>query len=296
MLTEALLVAAGAVAALPSTPVQDKDIVEVLSESGQFKTLVKVVQDAGLADTLKAKGPYTVFAPTDEAFAKVPKDQLETLVQDKEALRKVLTYHVAAGSLDAKSVSGMKMIETVQGASVRVMTEAGSVKLDGATVVKADIQASNGTIHAINAVLMPRKDIVETAVGAGQFGTLVGAIKEAGLADTLMGKGPFTVFAPNDAAFQAVPKEQLDALVKDKAALKKVLAYHVVPGSVLSSDIKGENGKDTTTKVKTVQGAELTITRKADGTVMVNGARVIQADVLAGNGVIHVINSVLMPQ
>ena len=132
------------------------------------------------------------------------------------------------------------------------------------------------------------KDIVDTAVAAGEFKTLATALQAAGLIDTLKGKGPFTVFAPNDAAFAKVPKDQLDALLKDKAALTKVLTYHVVPGKVMAADVKPG-------RVKTAQGSELTIA-VSGGAVMVDNAKVIKTDIVADNGVIHVIDSVLMPK
>ena len=131
------------------------------------------------------------------------------------------------------------------------------------------------------------KDIVDTAVSAGNFTTLVTALKAAGLVDTLKGPGPFTVFAPTDAAFAKVPKAQLDALLADKAGLTKVLTYHVVPGRVMAKDVKAG-------KVKTVQGAELTLATA--GGVTVDGAKVSATDIVADNGVIHVIDSVVMPK
>ena len=131
------------------------------------------------------------------------------------------------------------------------------------------------------------QDIVDTAVKAGNFTTLVTAVKAAGLVDTLKGPGPFTVFAPTDAAFAKVPKATLDALLADKAALTKVLTYHVVPGKVMAADVKAG-------KVKTVQGQELTIT--TTGGVMVDNAKVVATDVAASNGVIHAIDTVLMPK
>jgi uncharacterized surface protein with fasciclin (FAS1) repeats len=131
------------------------------------------------------------------------------------------------------------------------------------------------------------KDIVDTAVAAGNFKTLATALQAAGLVDTLKGKGPFTVFAPTDEAFAKVPKEQLDALLKDKAALTKVLTYHVVPGKVMAKDVKAG-------KVKTVQGSELTVS--TTGGVMVDGAKVTATDIAADNGVIHVIDSVIIPK
>jgi uncharacterized surface protein with fasciclin (FAS1) repeats len=131
-------------------------------------------------------------------------------------------------------------------------------------------------------------DIVDTAKGAGTFNTLVTAIQAAGLTDTLKGPGPFTVFAPTDAAFAKVPKAKLDALLKDKVALAKVLTYHVVPGKVMAADVKPG-------AVKTVEGADLTVTAKG-GKVMVDKAHVVKTDIAADNGVIHVIDTVVMPK
>ena len=131
------------------------------------------------------------------------------------------------------------------------------------------------------------KDIVDTAVGAGNFKTLAAALTAAGLVDTLKGPGPFTVFAPTDEAFAKIPKAQLDALLADKAKLTSVLTYHVVPGKVMAKDVKAG-------KVKTVQGSELTV--GTAGGVMVDGAKVTATDIVADNGVIHVIDSVVLPK
>jgi uncharacterized surface protein with fasciclin (FAS1) repeats len=130
-------------------------------------------------------------------------------------------------------------------------------------------------------------DIVDTAVAAGSFKTLATALGAAGLVDTLKGKGPFTVFAPTDEAFAKIPKADLDALLKDKAKLTAVLTYHVVAGKVMAADVKAG-------KVKTVQGSDLTVTTA--GGVQVNGAKVVKADIVADNGVIHVIDTVVMPK
>ena len=144
------------------------------------------------------------------------------------------------------------------------------------------------TALAVSAFAAQAKDIVDTAVGAGNFKTLAAALTAAGLIDTLKGKGPFTVFAPTDEAFAKVPKADLDALMKDKAKLTAVLTYHVVPGAVMAKDVKPG-------KVKTVQGSDLTISTMGS-TVMVDKAKVTAVDIKADNGVIHVIDSVLMPK
>ncbi len=132
------------------------------------------------------------------------------------------------------------------------------------------------------------KDIVDTAVAAGSFKTLAQALTAADLVSTLKGAGPFTVFAPTDAAFAKIPKEQLDALLKDKAKLQAVLTYHVVPGKVMAKDVKPG-------PVKTAQGSSLTV-KAEGGKVMVDNATVTQTDIVASNGVIHVIDSVVLPK
>jgi uncharacterized surface protein with fasciclin (FAS1) repeats len=131
------------------------------------------------------------------------------------------------------------------------------------------------------------KDIVETAIAAGSFKTLATALTAAGLVDTLKGKGPFTVFAPTDEAFAKIPKADLDALLKDKAKLTAVLTYHVVAGKVMAADVKAG-------KVKTVQGSDLTVTTM--GGVKVDNAKVVKTDIVADNGVIHVIDNVVIPK
>ncbi len=144
------------------------------------------------------------------------------------------------------------------------------------------------TVIALGAAFsVQAKDIVDTAVAAGNFTTLATALKAAGLIDTLKGKGPFTVFAPTDAAFAKVPKADLDALLKDKAKLTAVLTYHVVPGKVMAADVKAG-------MVKTVQGSSITVS--TTGGVMVDKAKVTATDIVADNGVIHVIDSVIMPK
>lgn len=140
---------------------------------------------------------------------------------------------------------------------------------------------------ALAAVSAQAKDIVDTAVAAGSFKTLATALQAAGLIETLKGKGPFTVFAPTDEAFAKIPKDQLDALLKDKAKLTAVLTYHVVPGKVMAADVKAG-------KVKTVQGGELTVATA--GGVMVDNAKVVKTDIVADNGVIHVIDTVVLPK
>ena len=181
------------------------DIVDTAVTAGKFNTLVAAVKAAGLVETLKGKGPFTVFAPTDEAFAKLPKGVVEDLLkpENKAKLVAILTYHVVPGKVLAADVVKLSSAKTVQGQEVSIKVADGGVSVDGAKVIKTDIACSNGVIHVIDSVVLPKAaapkaaDIVDTAVGAGKFGTLVAAVKAAGLVETLKGDGPFTVFAPH---------------------------------------------------------------------------------------------------
>ena len=300
-LIAAAVVAASAFGAATSSTAARADsgqnIVQTALAAGQFKTLASLLTTAGLADTLSTGGPYTVFAPTDAAFAKVPKATLEALAADPAKLKAVLLYHVVPGAVTAGDVVKLTSAKTLEGESVAIKVTGGSVFIDGAKVVTPDVTASNGVIHIIDSVLIPRslqttaaptKNIVQTAVAAGQFKTLVSLVKKAGLAATLSSKGPFTVFAPTDAAFAKVPKATLAALAKDKMKLRDVLLYHVVKGEVTASQVVKLRS------AKTLEGKSLSI-RVSGKSVLVGGAKVTTADVMATNGVIHVISKVLLP-
>ncbi len=276
-----------------STSAAADDIVDTAVAAGQFNTLAAALKAGGLIETLKSDGPFTVFAPTDAAFAKLPKAAIAELLkpENKDALVQILTYHVVPGKVMAGDVVKLKKAGTVAGSNVKVSTSDKGVMINDSKVVKTDIVCSNGVIHVIDSVLMPPKNIVDTAVGAGDFNTLVAAVKAAGLVETLSGDGPFTVFAPNDAAFAKIPKAAIADLLKpeNKDKLTAILTYHVVPGKVMAADVVGLDS------AKTAQGSEITI-KTADGTVMVDGAKVIATDIECGNGVIHVIDSVIMPK
>ncbi len=151
-------IAAAALLAVPAAAsAQSKDIVATAVAAGSFKTLATALQAAGLVETLQGKGPFTVFAPTDEAFAKIPKATLDALLKDKAALTKVLTYHVVAGKVEAKDVVKLSKAKSVEGSDIAVRVMGGKVMVDNANVVKTDIEASNGVIHVIDAVIMPPK-------------------------------------------------------------------------------------------------------------------------------------------
>lgn len=272
----------------------DKDIVDTAVAAGQFNTLATALKAAGLVETLKGKGPFTVFAPTDEAFAKLPKGTLETLLkpENKDKLAAILTYHVVAGNVTAADVVKLTGATTVNGQFASITTDGGKVKIAGANVTKTDIHTSNGVIHVIDTVILPAdKDVIDTAVGAGNFKTLAAALKAAGLVETLKGTGPFTVFAPTDEAFAKLGQSTIDDLLKpeNKAKLTKILTYHVVPGRIFSPEALKAG------KAKTVQGGEVTIA-SAGGTATVDNAKLVKTDINTTNGVIHVIDTVILPK
>ena len=273
----------------------EQTIVETAIAAGSFKTLVAAVGAAELAETLNGKGPFTVFAPTDEAFAKLPKETLESLLkpENKAKLAAILTYHVVPGAVKAADVVKLKNATTVQGQRVDIKVDGGKVTVDGANVVKTDIACSNGVIHVIDTVILPVDGtIVDVASKNGSFNTLVAAVKAAGLVETLSGKGPFTVLAPTDAAFAKLPKGTLETLLKpeNKQQLVDILTYHVVPGVAAYSDQVVKMSE-----VPTVLGRAVPVMVK-DGKVMLGDATVVAADVEASNGVIHVVDTVILPK
>lgn len=269
------------------------DIVDTAVAAGSFKTLAAALQAAGLVDALKGKGPFTVFAPTDEAFAKLPKGTVEELLkpENKARLQSILKYHVVAGSVLAKDVKSGS-VATLDGQRIDIKAADGKVMIDKAKVTATDVIASNGVIHVIDTVILPSdKDIVATAVGAGTFNTLAAALGAAGLVEALQGPGPFTVFAPTDEAFAKLPKGTVEELLKpeNKGKLADLLKFHVVSGRVFSDAAsKGAT-------VATLQGTSIT-TKSEGGKVMVQNATVVAADIDATNGVIHVIDTVIMPK
>jgi uncharacterized surface protein with fasciclin (FAS1) repeats len=276
----------------------EKNIVETAVAAGQFNTLAAALKAAGLVDTLAGEGPFTVFAPTDAAFAKLPAGTVENLLkpENRDTLRSILLYHVAAGEVLAKDVVGLKNAGTVNGQRIDIAADAKGVRLDGSSnVVQTDIVTSNGVIHVIDTVLMPEtKDIVDVADAAGSFGTLLAAAKAAGLVDALKGDGPITVFAPTDEAFAKLGQKTIQDLLKpeNKDKLAGILTYHVVAGRVYSDQAVALAADGATPT--TLNGQTLAL-KAYDGGLKINKSKVVAADIEASNGVIHVIDTVLMP-
>jgi uncharacterized surface protein with fasciclin (FAS1) repeats len=271
----------------------EKDIVDTAVAAGSFKTLAAALKAADLVEALKGKGPFTVFAPTDEAFAKLPAGTVENLLkpENQAKLQSILKFHVVSGEVLAKDVKTMP-VATLDGQRAELKVADGKVTIENANVTATDVQASNGVIHVIDSVILPSdKNIVQTAVAAGSFTTLARLLEQAELVDALSGPGPFTVFAPTDAAFAKLPKETVDSLLKaeNKDKLAAILKYHVVSGRVFSdAAAKGAT-------VKTLNGQEVT-TKSEGGKVLVQNATVTTADIDSTNGVIHVIDTVILPK
>jgi len=287
------------------------DIVETAVNAGSFNTLAAALTAADLVGALSApNGPYTVFAPTDDAFAALPSGLVECLVkpENKDPLTSILLYHVVSGQVLSSDLSDGQVAETLSGEDVVVDLSSG-VKINTSPVSTADILASNGVIHVIDSVLVPPSvdveaflatcngapepdlpDIVETAVAAGSFNTLATALTAAELVGALSApNGPYTVFAPTDDAFAALPSGLVECLVKpeNKDPLTYILLYHVVNGQVLSSDLS--DGQ----VVETLSGEDAIVDLSSG--VMIDSSNVLSADILTSNGVIHVIDSVLVP-
>ncbi len=321
----------------------DKTIVENAVNSADHTTLVAAVQAAGLVDTLNSEGPFTVFAPVNAAFDALPEGTVETLLkpENKEQLTKVLTCHVVAAKAMSDAIAGMiaddggtHPVPTVGGCTLQAKMDGEMITLTDeqgrvATVTIADVEQSNGVIHVIDTVLLPgeeqaaaepdaqglpmvggaamypNKTIVENAVNSADHTTLVAAVKAAGLVETLNSEGPFTVFAPVNAAFEALPDGTVETLLKpeNKDQLTKILTAHVVAGNWSAADIAREarQSPDRFYHFNAVSGDALSAKVVNGGEVFIfdesgNAYQVTQSDVNQSNGVIHVIEGVLLPR
>ena len=279
----------------------EKSIVEIAVENSSFSILVSALQKAGLVDALSGEGPFTVFAPTNDAFVKllgelnITADQLLNHPQ----LSEVLLYHVVAGKVMSTDLSNGLKANTLQNEEITVDLS-GGVKINSSNVTTADVEATNGVIHIIDTVLVPSTfvlsapelpgTVVDIALSSSDFSMLVSLLQKADLVGALQGEGPFTVFAPTNAAFEKL----LSALgisasdLMNQPDLAKVLLYHVVSGKVMSTDLSDG------LKAPTLNGSELTFDLKNG--VMVNSSQVIAADIESQNGVVHVIDTVLVPE
>jgi uncharacterized surface protein with fasciclin (FAS1) repeats len=279
----------------------------VIAADPNLSTLHQALTDADLVDALRKQRAATVFAPSDDAFAALPAGALDALAADPQQLTQVLLHHVVGSALLAADVAP-GAVETLAGDALTLDAADGAVTVDGARVTTADLTARNGVVHVVDQVLLPAApaadesaapaeattapaaevaDIIDSAAAAGRFETLLAALETAGLTDALRAAGPFTVFAPSDAAFEALPPGALDELLADPDRLAAVLQYHVLQGALPAADIASGM------QAATLEGKPLTFTRNGD--ILVNDAAVIVPDIVTSNGIIHVIDRVLLP-
>ena len=264
-------------------------VVDIIVDSPNHNTLEAAVIAAELADDLSGDGPFTVFAPTDDAFAALPEGTVEALLEDPTgALAQILLYHVVGAKALSTDLSDGQMITTLNGDSVTVKIMDGSVYIDDAMVTVADLEADNGVVHVIDAVILPMYTVLDIIVASPAHNTLEAAVIAAELDGALAGEGPFTVFAPTDDAFAALPEGTVEALLEDPTgALAQILLYHVVGAKALSTDLS--DGQ----MITTLNGDSVTV-KIMDGNVYIDNAMVTVADLEADNGVVHVIDAVII--
>lgn len=291
------------------TPPADSDdpalgtIVDTAAAAGSFTTLVAALQATGLDATLAdPDSTFTVFAPTDEAFAKLGDETIKALLADPDALSAILLYHVLAGqavdSTTAISLAGSQ-VATVNGESVAISVDNDRLLINQSEVVVPDIKASNGIIHAIDTVLLPPQPapdnagtLLDIARADGNFTTLVAALELTGL-DSAIGHpdDTYTVFAPTDAAFAKLGQETIDALLAAPDKLANILRYHVLAGTVVDAQTADSL---VGISIEAANGERLVITKR-DGALFVNDSKIIATDIRGVNGIIHVIDTVLIP-
>lgn len=280
----------------------EHDIVEVLSDYPEYSLLVEAVQAAGLVGTLKGSGPFTVFAPNNTAFANLLSElsiTKDALFANKPLLTAVLTYHVLPARVSAADIPFGRAIATVETGILKIDNAAGGPVITDernrtANIKVTNLYARNGVIHGIDKVILPGdKDIVATAQSISDFSILVEAVIAANLVSTLQGPGPFTVFAPTNAAFAAALSE-LDVSKEDLFAnttlLTQILTYHVVPARVLKAEVP------LNTDITTVEGTSFQVNNSLRIVDVANRLpNIVTTDVLTTNGVIHVIDRVILP-
>lgn len=274
-------------------------IAEIVTLNENFSTLALALQTAGL-DAALEEGTYTVFAPTNEAFAKLGDDTINALLADPDALAEILLYHVIADAevdSEAAIASAGSTVPMANGDSVALSLDGDNLLVNVSTVIDVDIMATNGIVHVIDTVLIPpakegtpSDNIVETAIAAGSFNTLYAALQATGLDALLADENKtFTVFAPTDAAFNALPPGTVDALLMDLPALTAILATHVIEDAAVNSITAFSlNGSEVTT----ASGDNVTLSI-VDGVLNVNNAKVVTYDIYTTNGIIHVIDAVI---
>ncbi len=295
-----VLVAATTLAACDDDPfdvVELQTIAATAAASGDLATLTAALEAAGLVATLEGTGPFTVFAPRNAAFDALGADVVAGLLEDGNVdfLSRILTFHVVAGAeVFSTDLTDGQTVTTVEGGELTIGVAEGAVTVNGAAVVTADIEATNGVVHIIDEVLVPSEtDVYETAVLTAGTTTLASAVLAAELDEALQGDGPFTIFAPVNAAFEALDPFVLDQLLAEGNVdiLSKVLTFHVIAGAeVFAADLS--DGQTVTT----LQGQELTVDLSDAMDPRVNGVSITTTDIDVENGVIHLVDEVIIPE
>jgi len=279
------------------------DILQQLANEEEASQFLEMVVDTGLNETLSASGPFTVFVPVNQAFAKLPGHLVANVTSDKVLLTEVLENHIVFGKrLDNVFEEKDVVMKNIAGWTLRVNLYRqskfyqGFVTVNGKAVKKADLQADNGVIHFVSEMLEPMvtKDIPAVLTSDGRFGTLLTAIEMAGLGEMLTQSGPFTVFAPTDEAFDRIPQDTLAEIIKDTDVLGPILRRHVIPGKTLHAkgiswdEHETANGDGQTIATQVFKKGVIKVAASRD-----SSAFIIQSDLLATNGVVHVIDAVI---
>jgi uncharacterized surface protein with fasciclin (FAS1) repeats len=263
-----------------------------LIDADDFGTLVAAVVAADLVDILSGDGPFTVFAPTDEAFSNLPEGTIEALLNDIPALTNILLYHVVSGAAVYAADVTAGEVGMANGFKATLTTDNGGVQIEGANVIEADFAATNGVIHVIDTVILPPEvgtgNIVEELSKRSGFDTLIAAVTAAGLVDALSASGERTLFAPNDEAFAKLPEGTVEDLLNNIPALTDILLYHLFQGASVEAALVSPGN------ITMANDKEATLATENMG-VQINDANVIEADVEATNGIIHVIDTVIIP-
>ncbi|SMF11512.1 fasciclin domain-containing protein [Pseudobacteriovorax antillogorgiicola] len=264
---------------------------DILERTGKFQTLTTALQLTGLDQAIAGDDALTVLAPTDKAFEKLGSETLEGLINNPEKLSEILLYHVIPGEVGLFEALQAQEAATLNSASVSFSMEGFGFFVNDARIVFPNIRASNGVIHAIDSVLLPPAppSIADIAAGNEQFSTLVAALQATGLDQVLAGEGTFTVFAPTNEAFAKLGEETINALLKDPETLSNILLYHVVPEAAV------EAATAVTLKSATMANGKETKLMFDGKDLFINDSKVIATDIMASNGVIHVIDTVLVP-
>jgi len=295
---------------------QAGNLIEELTDLGKFSTMLNYTAAVNETETFISGGPFTVFAPTNKAFNEVVEQEKKdgkappTLQQ----LKQMVLYHVVPGSVFSKDLQNDITVNSVEGFPIRINIYNKTVTINGAVVEKADIEADNGVIHIVDGLVspVPTANIAQLVSTDPRFSTLLAAVSAAGLADTLAGKGPFTVFAPTNDAFAKIPTAILDSLLADKDRLTKVLLRHVVPGTIFEAGITDKQehftaGGSTTpddvitfsvseeddSEEESAESSEEEDNEVIKVTTAAGTATVIDSDIIALNGVIHAIDTVV---